>query len=81
MHDNRTVTLLEVQELVTNPEKVMRGLLRQRNAGANSRMNKQEITAGKTVLKSTEKEAMRCGENLAQTPMDTELRRIQIGIR
>jgi len=78
--DKRTVTLPEVEKFITNPEKVLRGLLRQRNAGSQSRVHEQKVTAGEAVLKATEKEIMRFRKILVQTTMNVELRCIQIGV-
>ncbi len=52
MHDERAMALFEIKKLVANPMNVMQGLLRQRNAWADTCVNKKKITARKTVLKT-----------------------------
>ena len=52
MYDKRTVALFEAKELVTNPLEVMHRLLLQRNTRAESCVDKNKITARKTVLKT-----------------------------
>ncbi len=73
MHDKRPMALFEAQEFITNPEKVMQRLLRQRNAGAKSRMNKQEISARKTAVETIEEEAMSFWEKAKESSADLEL--------
>ncbi len=73
VHDKRSMTLFEAQEFITNPEKVMQRLVRQRNARAKSCMNKQEISARKTVVETIEEETMSFWKKAKQTPADLEL--------
>lgn len=73
MHNKRAVTLFEAQEFITNPKNVMQRLLRQRNAGAKSCMNKQEISARKTVVETIEENAMSFWKKAKETSMDLEL--------
>src|SRR5260370_36143950 len=49
VNDNHPVVLHRVEEIVTNPEQILEILLFDRDAGANTGVNKQEISAIKTV--------------------------------
>lgn len=73
MHNKRAVALFEAQEFITNPKNVMQRLLRQRNAGAKSGMNKQEISARKTVVETIEENAMSFWKKTKEASTDLEL--------
>src|SRR5258708_11880385 len=49
VNDNHPVVLHRVEEIVTNPEQIMEVLLLDRDAGANTGVNKQEISPLKTL--------------------------------
>ena len=81
MDDERAMTLFEIKKFVAYPMQVMWRLLRQRNAGAQPCVNEKKIAAGKTVLKTIQKDAMRFGKEIEQATMDAELGCAQIGVR
>lgn len=55
VNDNHAVVLYGVEELVTNPEQILQILLLDRDARANTGMNKQEISAIKTITETLQK--------------------------
>src|SRR6266850_7752696 len=52
VNDNHSVVLCRVEELVTNPEQILKILPLDRDAGANAGMYKQEISAIKTAAEA-----------------------------
>ncbi len=58
--------MIDIQELIANPEQVFRNLLRYGNARPYSRVNEQIISAHKAVVEALEKEIVCTGEDLTQ---------------
>jgi len=81
VHDKRAVALLEIEELVANPIKIMQGLLRQRNSRTQSRVNEKKVAAGKAVLKTIQKDTMRFRKKIDQAAVNAELGCIEISTR
>ena len=69
VNDNHAVVLYRVEELVTNPKQILGILLLDRNARANTSMNKQEISAIKTVTETLQKQFVCSRKGAAKAPM------------
>jgi hypothetical protein len=72
VNDNHAVVLYRVEELVTNPEQILEILLLDRDARANTGMNKQEISAIKTITETLQKQFVCTRKGAAKAPMELD---------
>src|SRR6202165_1718647 len=67
--DKHSVVLCRVEELVTNPEQILKILPLDRDARANTGMYKQEISAIKTVAETLQEQFVCTRKGAAKAPM------------
>ena len=73
VHNESSVILHRVEELVTNPDQVFGVLLIEWNVRTNTGVDEKEISARKMIAQTLQEQFVRAGEGVQKTTMQVEL--------